>query len=446
VRGTLIHLSLLAIFFSLLPATTAFAQPVAPPRPNVTLLYTVRVATDPRVPAHVTMSLRGGNEINSIELLDVAPQRFAHLQATGRLQQTAPTTWLWAPGEISGELSYEAQLIHERTVKGFDSYHGGSWVLTRTSDIFLRKHFNSTLPLRTLTRVEFQLPPQWEVASAMTPLTATTFAARERHNVLTAPYGWLLMGDLETRTVSVADTQLVLAAPTTAHADFAALGDLLGRSLLRFHHLMGELPPRLVIVIGPDPMWRGGLSGEDSLYLNENLALISHDYTSTAVHELFHITQGFQKASERSDWIVEGLAEYYSLRILHDIHRITRHQFVKGVRKFEQEGHWNENFSTSADNHALYNSVPLIFFYLDELLQTRTSGKKSLIDVVHILDEQHRVSMLDFKQALHTVLPDEDWDRFLHRYIFQGHKPPYEKLLERYENTRDEGRPLPSGR
>ncbi|MEZ4290169.1 MAG: hypothetical protein R3E53_06345 [Myxococcota bacterium] len=39
--------------------------------------------------------------------------------------------------------------------------------------------------------------------------------------------------------------------------------------------VFGELPDRLQLVVAGDPMWRGGLSGPNSLYLHAGLPLIA---------------------------------------------------------------------------------------------------------------------------------------------------------------------------
>ena len=76
-----------------------------------------------------------------------------------------------------------------------------------------------------------------------------------------------------------------------------------------------DFPQRLLIVSGSDDMWRGGLSGVGSLYLHRARPLISGNRTSPMLHELFHVASGLH-GTAGADWIVEGLAEYYSLELL----------------------------------------------------------------------------------------------------------------------------------
>ena len=92
------------------------------------------------------------------------------------------------------------------------------------------------------------------------------------------------------------------------------------RALLRWalpvlNEILGTASRRWLVVSADDPMWRGGLSGPDSLYLHADRPLIAPDDTSPLLHEIVHVAMGAQAGPE-SDWIVEGLAELYSLELL----------------------------------------------------------------------------------------------------------------------------------
>ncbi len=74
-------------------------------------------------------------------------------------------------------------------------------------------------------------------------------------------------------------------------------------------------PKKLLIVGAGDPMWRGGLSGPNSLYMHADRPLVSENGTSSLVHELVHVFSRISDA-DRSDWISEGLAEYYAIELM----------------------------------------------------------------------------------------------------------------------------------
>ena len=90
--------------------------------------------------------------------------------------------------------------------------------------------------------------------------------------------------------------------------------ELLQQALPALASLFERPLPRLLIVLGPDPMWHGGLSGEESFYMHGNRPLRTPDHTSPYLHELFHVAAPFRPHGD-AHWVTEGLAEYYSVEL-----------------------------------------------------------------------------------------------------------------------------------
>jgi len=87
-------------------------------------------------------------------------------------------------------------------------------------------------------------------------------------------------------------------------------------NLPRIVDVLPAFPERLLVVGATGDMWRGGLSGAASLYVHGDRPLVSQNGTSPLLHELIHV--GARLAGdEDGDWIVEGLAELYSIETLH---------------------------------------------------------------------------------------------------------------------------------
>ena len=82
-------------------------------------------------------------------------------------------------------------------------------------------------------------------------------------------------------------------------------------------------------------MWRGGLSAPTSLYLHPDRPLISGNGTSTLLHELVHLAVR-DVSGEPDDWLVEGLAEYYSLDILRRTGGISQGRFDAALASLEE--------------------------------------------------------------------------------------------------------------
>ena len=101
--------------------------------------------------------------------------------------------------------------------------------------------------------------------------------------------------------------------------------------------LFPSFPSRLTVVSANEPMWRGGLSAPSSLFIQASLPLLSENGTSTLLHELMHIGIG-NSAGHNADWIVEGMAEYYSLKLLYRSGTISKRRFEKSLAALEKWG------------------------------------------------------------------------------------------------------------
>src|SRR5439155_1575638 len=136
------------------------------------------------------------------------------------------------------------------------------------------------------------------------------------------PRGWFALGRIARHSRLIAGLPVTVAVAPGSALDARRLLRLYARTLPLLASVLGPPPPRLLVVSAPDPMWHGGLSGEDSFFVNGHIPLRSADKTSTYLHELFHVWQPFRpKADGR--WISEGLAEYYSLALQHRAGRLS---------------------------------------------------------------------------------------------------------------------------
>jgi predicted metalloprotease with PDZ domain len=153
-------------------------------------------------------------------------------------------------------------------------------------------------------------------------------------------------------------------------------------------------------------MWRGGLSGPNSIYLHSSRPLISGNYTSSLIHELVHIVTGVRDA-KGYDWITEGLAEFYAVELLRRSGGITEERYQK-VRDFMRD--WSAEIETL---YAVNSTGPrtaraaLFFQDLDVQIRARTKNKKSLDDVSRRLMQEQRVDLDDLREFSESVAGGE---------------------------------------
>src|SRR5438445_476378 len=220
----------------------------------------------------------------------------------------------------------------------------------------------------------------------------------------------------------LAYTVTIAVAPGSA-LDPRRLLRLYARTVPLLESVLGPPPPRLLVVSAPDPMWHGGLSGEDSFFVNGRIPLRSPDKTSTYLHELFHVWQPFRpKADGR--WISEGLAEYYSLALQHRAGRLSDRSFARGIRLFARYGRWGADLSRTRHPAVLNNSAPLVMWWIDQEIRRLTGGRHTLDDAVRALVNEHaRLSTASFLRAVNRTA-DRDFTPLFRRHVYRGERPP----------------------
>ncbi len=154
-------------------------------------------------------------------------------------------------------------------------------------------------------------------------------------------------------------------------------------------------PDKLLIVGAGDPMWRGGLSAPNSLYLHADRPLVSENGTSSLVHELVHV---FSRISDtdRSDWISEGLAEYYAIELMRRAGGMSEGRY-QAVREHLTD--WSRGITSLRTEQAtgpVTARAVLLLQELDREIRQRSKGRHSLDDVSRGLMRLDKVSTDDF--------------------------------------------------
>ncbi|MGB5354527.1 MAG: hypothetical protein WBN32_13005, partial [Woeseia sp.] len=126
------------------------------------------------------------------------------------------------------------------------------------------------------------------------------------------------------------------------------------------------------------------LSGPQSLYLHADLPLISENATSTLLHEIMHIGSGL-RATNGADWVVEGLAEYYSLELLRRSRTISNERFKDALADLAEWGKEADVLCTDASTAAATARAVGVFAALDRELQQRTMNSDALDELLRAL-------------------------------------------------------------
>jgi hypothetical protein len=262
------------------------------------------------------------------ELRFAADPRLGDLSGDGTLHADAGEV-TWQPPASGGTLSWRVEVAHRRNGDGFDAWLGPDWGLFRAEDVIPRAATRTLKGAKSETWLNFTLPAGW---SAVTEYFGNDgrFRVNKAGRRFAEPAGWMVLGRLGVRRETIAGSRVAVAGPVGQSIRRMDILALLHWTMPELSRIVPELPHRLTVVSAGEPMWRGGLSAPQSLYIHADRPLLSENGTSTLLHELLHVSLGFA-AENGYDWILEGLAEYYSLEILRRSGTISAARFERAL-------------------------------------------------------------------------------------------------------------------
>lgn len=303
----------------------------------------------------------------------------------------------WLPPTNGGTLRWFAELSHRRGGDGYDAYIEGDWALFRFEDIIPSADTRTLRGTESDTRVTFALPGNWSVVTPYREADGSWPIVNPERRFDT-PTGWIVAGDLGVRIETINGVRVIVAGPVehgVRRMDILALMHWTLPDLLR---VLPRFPQRLTVVSAGEPMWRGALSAPQSLYLHADRPLLSGNATSTLLHEIVHIGLGL--AGERgADWIIEGLAEYYSLEVLRRSGTISDDRFRKAHRGL---ANWARDAEELCARHSTGSGTALavtVMAELDAEIRKATGGRATLDDVLQALGRHSgKISISEFRE------------------------------------------------
>ena len=353
-------------------------------QPSAPLIYQISYTVNPN-PADqtldVTLELRQSRSLLR-EMTMWPDSRVSEIRANGELEIDAGTV-RWRPPANGGTISWRVKVEHERNNNGYDAWLGPDWGLFRAEDIIPRAATRTRKGAHSETLLLFELPAQWSVVTQYYG-DRHQFNARNRERRFVQPSGWIVMGKIGVRRETIAGTRVAVAGPVANSVRRMDVLALLNWTLPELGRILPDLPSRITIVSAGDPMWRGGLSAPQSLFVHADRPLISENATSTVLHEVMHLALGI-KAAENFDWIIEGLAEYYSLELLLRSGTIspTRYKTAKAA-----QAKWAASVKAlcrSTSTGATTAFAVTVLTSLDQEIRQSSDGNANLDDVIRKL-------------------------------------------------------------
>lgn len=369
-----------------------------------TVAYDAHYRAEPRAAEgviHVELELAGERLPRQL-VFSIDPRRHKSFSSTDKLD-IATRTVTWFPQGRSSRLKYDFVVNHERDPGKYDSLMTAEWALFRADKMVPRVSVTAKRGMQSRATLEFVLPREW---TAVTPYPADDtghWLIDDPDRRFDRPEGWVLLGKLGKRSEIISGVQTLVAAPAGNSARRQDVLAFLNWNLPRLVEVFPDFPKRLLVASAGDPMWRGGLSGPASLFLHADRPLISENRTSTLLHELVHVAMGI-RGDEESDWIVEGLAEYYSLETLRRSGGIGTQRYREAM---ERQREWAKRAPTlfaKSSSGATTARAATTFAALDAEIRAATRDKSNLDDVARALaSKRGRVSLEILQDAAQNV-------------------------------------------
>lgn len=332
---------------------------------------------------------------------------YSDLHANGKLiTKGKKIEWELPSGEAT--LSYFVLLTNERSSGKFDSRVTDKWALFRGDDLIPAVHTYEVPNAYSVATLTFNLPKNWKsVETGWKRKTGNTFSVDNPERRFDRPTGWMIAGNIGTRRATVKKTGIAISAPSgegMRRMDALTFFNFVWPEL---HKAFEKTPQKLLVVGAGDPMWRGGLSASNSLFLHSDRPLVSENGTSPLLHELTHmVTRISGKITETTndDWIAEGLAEFYSFELLYRADGMTKSRRTKIISGLAKWGGEVEHLRKSKSTGPITARAVVLLDELDKEIRKRSNNKYDIDDVTRELMMHRKVSLEELTLATQKLI------------------------------------------
>ena len=351
-------------------------------RPAFTLFYTAWIKPDPGIATVKLRISRHPDWVNWMRFY-VDPERHENFLHSGELVREGDEL-LWTPPDDDAWIQYDVKIESRRSNGRYDGYITEDWALFRADDLVppVRTDFRDGTQSRA--KLEVHLPEGWSIATRYPRYTSGRYKVDDPDRLIDRPTGWLVMGRIGTRRETIGGTKVTVAAPVDQGVKRMDMIAFLRWTLPTMQSLFPDFPDRLLIVSADDPMWRGALSAPNSLYLHADRPMISGNGTSTLIHELVHVAMS-ARSGPKADWIVEGLAEYYSLEVLHRSGTLSTERYENAHEELAEWGKDVESLDVERSHGPITAKAVGRLRLIDKEIREQSGGRRSLDDVVRTL-------------------------------------------------------------
>jgi hypothetical protein len=401
------------------PAGDAGAMPTSDA--EVLFAYEVSLRPSERV-ASVQLEVRQPSPGLAQLRFHVDPAQHLGFEGDGDISVEGSDYVVWSVPPRGGVIRWTSRLDHLRDPTSYDARFGTNWALFRGSDLVPPAASRYVSGSRSSGTLDLSLPKKWTFVSRHPVGDDGVFILEDPDRFFSRPSGWMMVGRIATETFEVAGMQVTLATTRRLGVDLMELRSFLRWTMPTFEAILGELPPRLVLVGAGDPMWRGGLSGPQSIYLHRDRPLVDDDGTSPILHELTHVFMG-AKAGPGGDWVVEGLAEYYAIEVLYRSGGMSATERVAAHRQLRRKGRKVDELEVDRAKSRVTARAVAVLDRLDQRMRDLTDDRANLDLVLRRLVAQDQPITTELFQSLVEEVVGQKMDAFFETYVAEAQSP-----------------------
>ncbi len=355
--------------------------------------------------AEVTLELEDGSAVRAFDFNLGGEGQYGDFSTDAEASwEEADGRGIWRPASGKARLTYRVRVSHQRKDGRFDARMTDDWALLRGDDLIPAGRVVQQDGVQLISRMTVELPKGWKSVETGWPRVGKNrFRIDNPERLFDRPTGWILAGKTGSRRARLGETDVTVAGPVGEGLRRMDILTLLTFVWPEVQHVFPRDPKKLLVVGAGDPMWRGGLSGPNSLFMHADRPLVSENGTSSLVHELVHVFSRITDA-DRSDWISEGLAEYYAIELMRRAGGMSEDRY-QAVREHLSE--WSrkvDSLRTERSTGPVTANAVLLLQDLDREIRQRSKGRHSLDDVARGLMRLDRVTTDDFVNITETLL------------------------------------------
>jgi hypothetical protein len=324
--------------------------------------------------------------------------RYTHIAGDGSVSRSGDRVF-WRPPKTGGELRYDVVIDHKRADGAYDARMTTTWAIARGDNLFPPAAVRATRDSESSSRLEIRLPKGWtDRESGYRIAQDGRFIVVNPSRKFDRPVGWIAAGDLLTRSESIGPITFRVTGPKGQGLDRVQILSFLRVATPSVVAAFGKVPEKVLIVGANDPMWRGGLAGPRSFWLHAARKLQSENGTSALLHELTHTVTGIHGAPGE-DWIVEGLAEYYSIELARRSGLLSDKLASQAVSFERRRGSSVGSLKAEQSIGARTARAVAVFADLDSEIRRKSDGQYTLDDLTRALMRMDRVTVEDLRSA-----------------------------------------------